>query len=743
MHKFLRSQLGRMQQSTSYVNIEAMRKRQETLGRFMARSYKSSVNTKEIEFDKFKAAMLTPCEELSEGVILYLHGGGYVAGEMNYAKGFGTVLCARLGIRVLCVAYRLAPEHLFPAALEDATEAYRYLLSMGFSPDRIILCGESAGGGLCYILCQELAKRGRTMPAGIIAISPWTDFTASGASYETNKTCDPSMTGEKLKFFADLYLYGATGVDLKQVEPFFEENAELDRENRTSPLVSPIFGSFEGLPPSLIFVGGDEIMLDDALSVAGRLKAAGVPCEVVAAPEMWHGYVLYCLKEHSSDFDKMAKFIKLRVSGQKKLRWMSLDNAAKIFPASRRRNWNNIFRLSATLTESVDTEVLHSALDVTLRRFPSMAVHIKTGFFWYYLEELPSPPDIIEEKPYPLAGMPFSEIKRCAFRVIVYDRRIAVEFYHAITDGSGALIFLKSLLAEYLYQKKGLSVPAEKGVLDRLEAPLPEETEDSFFKYAGPKKAKPANEDAYKISGRAEPDGFKTNTTFIFNAREIHDKARQRGVTVTAFMAAILTVATIRIQEKRVADPRRYKPIKIHIPINLRKLFPSKTLRNFFLYVRTVIDPRLGEYTFDEICKIIAGQMTLEITQKNMAAYIAKNVGSEKPMISRIAPLFLKNFIMRMVFLSVGERKSSFSFSNLGIVDMPEELRSSVERMDFVLGVQSSAPYNTAAVTFGDKLYFNIIRNISEPVLEAEIYRVLCELGIEHRVESNTREEGI
>ena len=125
-------------------------------------------------------------------------------------------------------------------------------------------------------------------------------------------------------------------------------------------------------------------------------------------------------------------------------KWMRLDNAAKIYPAAKRRNWTNYFRLSATLTEPVDVQVLRAALDVTVRRFPSIAVRLRRGVFWYYLEEISKAPAIEEDKSYPLVHVPFDDVRRCAFRVLVYKNRLAVEFFHAVTDGTGGLIFLKS-----------------------------------------------------------------------------------------------------------------------------------------------------------------------------------------------------------------------------------------------------------------------------------------------------------
>ncbi len=426
----------------------------------------------------------------------------------------------------------------------------------------------------------------------------------------------------------------------------------------------------------------------------------------------------------------------------KKLRWMALDNAAKIFPAARRRHWSNVFRLSATLTEDVDIPVLKSALDKVVKRFPSMAVCIKPGFFWYYIEEIPHAPAITEEKPYPLSRMPFDDIRKCAFRVIVHRNRIAVEFFHAITDGTGGLIFTRTLAAEYIRQKYGICVPYGNGILNPEDPPTKAELEDSFLKYAGPSKSSRAEADSFRIIRKREVDGYKTNTTFIFDSSDIAARSKEKGITVTAYFAAVLLTAAIRIQERSIRNPKQYKMVKVTIPVNLRKMFPSESLRNFMLYANPGVDPKLGQYTFDELCQIMHHQMKLMITPKNMGALIAKNVGDEKPLLLRATPLVLKNIIMKLIFDAVGEKKACFSFSNLGIANVPEEYTRYVTRMDFVIGVQASAPYNIGALTYGDKLYINLIRNIEEPVLERELYLVLKELGIHVRAESNTRIKG-
>ena len=426
----------------------------------------------------------------------------------------------------------------------------------------------------------------------------------------------------------------------------------------------------------------------------------------------------------------------------KKLQWMTLDNAAKIFPASLSRNWSNVFRISATLRDPVDPVCLQEALDEVVKRFPSTAVCIKPGFFWYYLEQLPHAPKVMDEKPYPLSRMPFDDIRKCAFRVLVYNRRIAVEFFHAVTDGNGGLVFVKTLVAEYLRRKYGVSIPFTDGILDPSELPKPEEKEDSFQKYAGPVKASRAGPDSFRIFGKREPDGYKTNTTFIFDAQDIHRRAKEQGVTVTAYFAAICLIAAMRHQQATVKNPRRIQPVYVTIPVNLRKMFPSQSLRNFMLYANPGIDPRLGEYTFEEICQLLHHQMKVMITPKNMAALMAKNVGDEKPIFLRATPLFLKNIVMRAVFNAVGERKACFSFSNLGAVSVPTAFSELVDRMDFVIGPQAQSPYNIGAMSYGGKLYINLIRDIEQPLLEKELYSVLKELGIRTCAESNTRPKG-
>ena len=715
--KLVRAQLHFFKPFVANCSLETTRKGQDKLGELMSVLHKREVYMKDHDFGAFQGAWVMPKDERRSGVILYLHGGGYTCGSLEYAKGFAATLASQCGVRVFCAAYRLAPENPYPAAVDDALEAYRYLLKKGYAPRQILLCGESAGGGLIYALCLRLRQEGLELPCGLIGISPWVDLTGSGQSYETNRDNDPSLTQELLEFYAKCY-----------------PTAPAD------PLCSPVFGDLTGFPPSLLFAGGDEILLDDARALHEKLVQSGCRSTLHIAPERWHAYVLYCLSENmEEDMEAIDRFLTKNLSPARSLRWMRLDNAAKIYPAAKRRNWNNFFRLSATLTEPVDTEVLRRALDVTVRRFPSIAVRLRRGAFWYYLEEIPKAPPIQPEKSCPLAHAPFYEVRQCAFRVLVYHERIAVEFFHALTDGTGALVFLKSLLAEYLSQKYGLVIPAEKGVLGRLEEPSAEEVEDSFARYAGDVKLSRREATAYHLSGTPEPDGYKDIVTMMIPADKLRDCARGFGISVTELLCAAMMQAILDIQAKDVPRRAARKPVKVLLPVNLRTLFPSATLRNFASYITPEIDPRMGDCSFDELCQLVHHKMGMENNRRTMRAKFAANVASERSPVLRVMPLFIKNIAMKAVFDTVGECKSCLCLSNLGRVELPEVMTPYVTRMDFIIGVQARAPHNCGVITWNGTAYINCIRNIREPALELAFYRVLHRLGLPVKVESNTR----
>ena len=428
------------------------------------------------------------------------------------------------------------------------------------------------------------------------------------------------------------------------------------------------------------------------------------------------------------------------------LRWMRLDNAAKIYPAALRKGWSNVFRLSATLTEEVDCASLRRALDAVVPRFPSMAARLRKGIFWYYLEQLPAAPELTEEAPCPVRPMTQRELRRCALRVIVYRRRIAVEFFHSLTDGTGGLIFLKTLLAEYLHMRYGILIPPTHGVLSCGEAPLPAELEDSFPKYAAPVRASRKETNAWRLTGTREATGFRNLICFRLSTEEVRAAAEKHGVTVTVFLCAALMEALLALQAEKIPNRRFRRLVKVLLPVNLRPLFGSSTLRNFAMYTTPEADPRLGDYTFEELCSLIRHRMGLEVTAKHMGTRIATNVRDEQSLAVKLLPLFIKNAVMKAIFDAVGEKKSCLSLSNLGLVRLPESMVPYIERLDFILGTQAKAPHNCAVIAWGDTLCINFIRNIRESDLELHFFRCLRAHGLHVLAESNRqnkREKGM
>jgi monoterpene epsilon-lactone hydrolase len=227
----------------------------------------------------------------ADAALLYLHGGGYVIGSARSHRHLAGAIATGAGIACLFPDYRLAPEHPFPAAVDDAVSAYRWLLERGVAGGRIVVGGDSAGGGLVVATLLALRQHGLALPAAGVCISPWVDLTCSGASYDTKATSDPIVKRQGVLQMAQHYLGGA---DAK------------------TPLASPLFADLSGLPPLLIHVGSDEVLLDDSTRLAARMRAAGGKVELEVWPDMihvWHWFLPW-LDEAKTAVDGIGRFIR-------------------------------------------------------------------------------------------------------------------------------------------------------------------------------------------------------------------------------------------------------------------------------------------------------------------------------------------------------------------------------------------------------------------------------------------------
>lgn len=220
--------------------------------------------------------------------ILYCHGGGYTSGNLGYSKVLASKLTQVTGYDVLTFEYRLAPENPYPAAVEDALRAWDHLMLLGYGARDVVVAGDSAGGNLALVLCQRLKARERMLPAALLLLSPWTDMSASGPSYQERAEIDPMLTMSYIAAVREAY---APGRDLR------------------SPELSPLFGDFTGFPPTLIQVGTHEILYSDAEALRDAMCAAGTACRLEVWEDMWHVFQMFPTKKAASAMEQVGRFL--------------------------------------------------------------------------------------------------------------------------------------------------------------------------------------------------------------------------------------------------------------------------------------------------------------------------------------------------------------------------------------------------------------------------------------------------
>lgn len=421
-------------------------------------------------------------------------------------------------------------------------------------------------------------------------------------------------------------------------------------------------------------------------------------------------------------------------------RWFKLDNAAKLYPAISTDRWSSTFRLSAEMDAPVDPERLQKAADRVMNRFPSLKVRMRTGLFWYYLEEIKTPLRVQEDTGHPCMPFRYRQDHGYLMRVRYYRSRISAEFFHSLTDGSGGFIFLKTLVAEYL-RLGGVKVEYENGALDPAEAPDPRETRDAFLDMPLPKVRISRKEGrAYHFPATREiPHTLHTIAASI-PCDVLKEKAKAAGASVTEYLVSVMLHCAI--QDQAAWGKRRQLPVRVSVPVNMRAFYPSPTMRNFSSFVNPGVDPRLGDCPFEEIVREVRAYMAYQVNPRLLSATIATNVADEKNLLIRLVPLALKNLVISSIFRRAGDKLVTATLSNLGVAKMPRGMEKHVRRFEFQLGVPSSPLYNCACGTTGNETRLVFSGNIREATLPREMLRFLVEQGIPVEVESNLEEEG-
>lgn len=418
--------------------------------------------------------------------------------------------------------------------------------------------------------------------------------------------------------------------------------------------------------------------------------------------------------------------------------WIKLDNAATIYPSTLTRKYASMFRMTISLNEKVDRRLLKEALNSVIKRFPSFRYKLKQGLFWCYFKRISGTPEIQDDYQNPMLRIDFKKNKGFMFRVRCFDKRIAIEYFHALTDGTGGITFLLTLTAEYLRLKHGVKIDYTNKILNPAENPKVDEYSDRFKKYARKIGGLEHEKKAYHYKGIKEESHILNIITGTIPVDKLKVICKEYDCTVTQFMVTNIIMAIQEIQEKEIKKQTRRKPIKVLVPINLRNIYDTNTMRNFSSYVNVGIDTVYGHYTLEETLNYVKSTMSLMLSEKRLNAKISGNVKMAKNIFIRITPMFIKKHIMSIIEYLMGDRYCSQTFSNLGVIEIPEQMEKYVKNMGFIIGKSRGKPGAGACISCKGKLYVSFSRKIKEPEFERLFFTRLIEMGIPVEIESNT-----
>lgn len=422
--------------------------------------------------------------------------------------------------------------------------------------------------------------------------------------------------------------------------------------------------------------------------------------------------------------------------------WLKLDNTAIIFPFTMSKNYASMFRISVTLRDEINPIILEDALKITLKRIPSFGCKLKHGLFWHYFDRADNIPPIREEVRNPLTNMDWKDNRDFLFRVRYYRCRISLEVFHALADGTGALIFLLTLATAYLQLACGYSYEPSPWVLDPFAWPQKSEYENAYLRCPVTKGHLKAGEQAYHLDGTLENRRLLSIIIGRIPVDKIKEAAAKYDCTVTAFLTSVMLHALQEAQEAACPSMKKLRPTVVTLPVNLRRFYHSNTLRNFFACVDVGIDPKLGHYSFEEIVSCVKHSMALKITKKELNSIITVHTNLAKNRFLRGIPLLLKRPFLLLGSRIFGDRSSSTTLSNLGNFALPPNLSEHITAIDCTNGRHQRKTSTCVCVSYGGVLSISFARKIKEPELERRFFTTLIKMGIPVRIESNQDTEG-
>lgn len=424
------------------------------------------------------------------------------------------------------------------------------------------------------------------------------------------------------------------------------------------------------------------------------------------------------------------------------LKWYRLDNSAKIYPIVTTRKTQSLFRAGAELSEKVDKDILEKAVGLALTRYPTFKVRLRKGFFWYYLEENLLPPVVCEDDGIILKKVIDRDNNRYLFKISFFEKRINIDFFHALSDGTGACDFFKTMLLCYL-KLKGYPVDAEGVVKEVGEEIKESEFEDSYVKYYKRKKISEINIKELSGGGAAAFDGaslFQSGYGIIegtVDSKKLYSLSKSYNTSVGTFLTALSLLSIYKAKIKKNSR----KPLLAFVPVNLRKIFPSETVRNFTLFIRPVIYTNEGENTLESYIERIIPQMKSFVSPEKMSSVISASVKFEKNIFIRLLPLPLKYLLLKIgknIFLTA---RQTVIVSNIGNITMPDSTKPYIDKIFINLNVNRLTPINLGICSYNDKCVLSFTRGIVDTEIERVFFSTLSKLGLNVKINSNTWEE--
>lgn len=408
-------------------------------------------------------------------------------------------------------------------------------------------------------------------------------------------------------------------------------------------------------------------------------------------------------------------------------KWKKLDNAAKIFPAMAGREDAEVFRLTCQLKEEIRPDLLQAALDIAVEEYPSFTQTVRRGVFWYYLEDTGLKPKVNEESKTPLHPL-YKEGSRLLINLSYYKCRINFEIFHALADGTGAMVFLRTIVANYL----ALAHPDvfEGVTIENYDHTQRQKESDGFTQYFEPDKGSSVNFEflgnrqkknkVYLFNERKTPDYRQHLTEGIVSASKIKAAAKAVGATMTEFVCAVLILSIYDTMEPK----DRTKKVTVAIPVNLRNYFDSSTLRNFFGMIQVTYDFSVQqEHTLENVIFAVREEFERELTHENMQQKIASQVKMERHPIVRVCPLIIKDLVV-IILQSVSLKRRTICLSNVGKIYMQQEFADYIESFGVF---NSSSARQMCMSTFGDNMTLNFAGVLAEHDVERSFYRRMAQ----------------